>query len=94
MQSVARQRETISRIIKDRLSGDLVDSIEITEGFDQDDDPVIQITVVVKDKINSLDRRRMLGLARYIRNGLIDDDRFPIIEFITRQDAKKRREAA
>lgn len=86
-------RGTIERIVEERFGGQ-VEFVSVIPAQDSDGDPIIKITVVLRDGVTKLDRRKMVGLARHLRSGINDVDAFPLINFVSKQDAKKLHVAA
>jgi hypothetical protein len=85
-------RDTIERIVRNRLSTDAVDAVWVREGEDNDGNQVLRITVVLKKPLRSVNRREMIALTRHIRSA-IRGDRFPLVEFLSMSDARKREAA-
>jgi hypothetical protein len=79
----------IKKVIMDRLSESVIDSIMMEPGVDSDGDPVINVTVVLKNNA-SVDVRKSLGLVRHIRSGLQSIEAFPILSFLSKREAGKR----
>lgn len=83
-------RRVIEDTIRDRLSTEAVERVLVRDGEDNDGDPVLRITVVLKKPLRAVNRREMIGLTRHIRTALKDNNRYPLIEFLSLGDAKKR----
>jgi hypothetical protein len=82
---------TIEKTIRDRLPSGAVESVRIQEQFDNDGEPIFRITVVLKNP-RSINRREMISLARHIQ-GAMTENRFPLLEFLSVSDARKREAA-
>jgi hypothetical protein len=80
-------RRDIENMVKKRLSAAAIDSVRVQEDVDSDGEPIFRVTVVMKDGERA-DRREMLALARHLQN-IIKDDRFPLIRYLSRSDARK-----
>ena len=86
--------EIVSDTVREQISESVVDSVFVESGRDSDGEPVLAVTIVLK-KGASPDKRKMVGLVRHIRSRLIGEEAFPIVSFVSKQEAKKlRREAA
>jgi len=93
MRSDARQR-IIREAINEQLSADAIQSVQIEEASDSDGEPILKITIVLTKRGALLARKKMVGLPRTLREKINDDRLFPIIDFISESDAKRKRAAA
>jgi len=93
MRSDARQR-IIRAAIDEQLSADAVQSVQIEESLDSDGEPILKITIVLTKRAPSLAGKKMVGVARAIRTKIKDDRLFPIIDFISESDARRKRATA
>jgi len=88
--------DIVTSVIRERLSGVTIESIEVEPDVGIDGDPILRITVVFPDAEGpELDPEKLVTIPRHLRSELkkLDVDRFPILSFISRGDAKKLKEA-
>jgi hypothetical protein len=78
----------VGSVVRDALGRDAVHKIMIARGHDSTDEGVLTIRVVLRQ--GRVDPMVGSGLARLIRNRLIrlDEQRFPLVSFLSMADAK------
>jgi len=83
----------IEGTIREQLEGAVIDSVEVHEDVDHDEDPILRVFVIYDDKVSRLDPGKTVGMVRHVRDKLEHEaggeDRFPIISYISRTDAKR-----
>lgn len=86
-------RHVIEDTIREQLEGAVIDSVKVYEDFDHDGDPILRVFVIYDDKASKLDTGKTVGMVRHIWKKLeeraVAEDRFPIISYISRSDAKR-----
>lgn len=85
--------EVVERVVKERFSDAVINSVEIKMDVDSDGDPVLLVTVVFDANNELLNKNRMVGLVRHLRSelGNVNFDGFPLVSFISRKEAEKLR---
>ncbi len=86
----------IERIVRDRLSASVIDSVDVKSDVDSEGDPILRVTIVFDQTEQGLDQNRVVGLVRHIRSNLEGEggDRFPLISFIAKNEAAKLKRAS
>jgi hypothetical protein len=86
-----RIRGVVENTVKGRFSDAIIDRVTVREATDSDGDPMLRIFVVFKTDAKGVDEARMGGLVRHLRSALdeADSDIFPLVSFLSQQDAKK-----
>jgi hypothetical protein len=89
----------IEQIIMDMVRAEFPDaelqSIDVAEALDADEDPILQVTVVFETS-RDIDSTKTPGLVRHIWPKLVaaKENRFPLFRLMTSADAKRLRTAA
>jgi hypothetical protein len=82
----------VKKVIEQRLSDDArILSVKVIENDDEDGDSELILRVVFESKSAALDANKVAGLLRHLRPKLhdeIQEDRFPILSFISRKEAE------
>jgi len=88
--------DIVASVVKERLNGVTIESIEVERDVDSDGDPILRITVVFDAEGAELDPEKLVTIPRHLRSKLKkpDVDRFPMFSFISKGDAKKLKHAA
>ncbi|WP_420637334.1 hypothetical protein [Candidatus Palauibacter sp.] len=81
----------VRRVLKKQFRGVIFDSVRIREGIDHDDDGVLYVRAVFRSDA-PLDVNARVGFVRHLRPHLrkLDEDRFPIMSFVSRDDLPER----
>ncbi|MYK31346.1 MAG: hypothetical protein F4051_06360 [Boseongicola sp. SB0670_bin_30] len=88
--------ELVKQVVETQLSPALVHNLSVKEDVDADGDPIFRIVVVFEAEKDRLDPDRVVGLARHLRNHLVESEddwdesvleRFPIFSFMTAEEA-------
>jgi hypothetical protein len=88
-QTKLRELEKIAlSILRERFSDEAIFSVTATEDVDEDGVAVLLLRVVLN--VSSLDAKKASGLVRHLRSRLaeVGDERFPILSFLSKSDAK------
>lgn len=88
----ADRNKAIETAVRNWLSDAVVSAVQIAHGVDSDGEDIIHITIELKPNAKP-DRRKMVSLIRHLREQ-VTDQAFPLIEFMSPADAKRRRAAA
>jgi hypothetical protein len=80
----------IERIVREELTAADVEIVETHADIDADDNPVLRITIVFRDR-RPFDVKRAKGLVRHLRPVLeaAHTDEFPILSFLSQSDHKR-----
>ena len=84
-----RYDEIVKPVLEAQLAPARIVNLFVTEDEDADGDPILNITVVFEAENDRLDPNRVLGLIRHLREPLNESgsDRFPILSFMTSEEA-------
>lgn len=79
----------VENVLKQQFKNVQIVHIEVREASDFEDEDAFYVTVVFKSD-GPLDSKATTGLVRHLRPKLheIQEDRFPIISFVSRDDWK------
>lgn len=82
-------------ILEQEFKGVSIDSIEIHEEIDFEDDEVLYVTVVFSSS-GQLDSKAKSGFVRHVRPALheVDEERFPVMSFVSKTDYQEQHAAA
>lgn len=80
----------VQRVIGEQFPGVAIERIIARPGVDSDGDEVLRIAIVFDAPPESLDSDKLAGLVRHLRVALGDDERFPLVSFIAKREAKSR----
>lgn len=92
MAKIEQIRDVVWKVANARLDG-RIGGVTVTRTLDQDDDPVLLVTLLVKaGGPAGLDARRASGLIRHLRPELdrIGERDFPVVSFVAESDGKSR----
>jgi len=79
----------IERIVRDELADVTIEAVKVVEALDFQDERVFKIMVIFDQK-EGLDPKKTSGIARHIRNKLMetnDNSPFPVLSFVSKADA-------
>jgi hypothetical protein len=94
VRKVSKRDELIASVVRDWFAPMIVQDVIVEDGVSYDDDPVLNITVVVAPG-QKVDRRKRLALARELEARIeAARDAFPVTHIMSSQDAQRKREAA
>ena len=86
--------EVIETTVREHFAGADIPSVTVQPDTGSDGDPLLRVTVVFDgpDAKTTLRTDRMISLVRHIRPRLwkMNDDRFPLVSFISKLDAATR----
>ncbi|MCY4048116.1 MAG: hypothetical protein OXF24_00810 [Hyphomicrobiales bacterium] len=88
MMEIEEIREVAANLFKEMFpKNDLVEVV-VKPGLDWEGDKILDI-IFVFDKAKMLDARKSIKLGTLVRNQIVvEEDRFPLIEFVNKEDAK------
>ena len=86
---MANIADIVKQVVKRELAPAQIVDLTVEEAVDADGDPIWRIKVVFKVAEDRLDPEKVLGLVRHLRGRLdeFDADRFPILSFMTAEEA-------
>ncbi|MDT8276687.1 hypothetical protein [Roseomonas mucosa] len=91
----------LERIVVDTVRGHLafdgLKSVVVESEEDIDGDAILRVSIVLDEKNEKLDPRKMLALVRHIRASLteVNESRFPLVSYFDQRDySALHREAA
>lgn len=80
----------VNEVIADRFAGSRIVSVDVQPDCDADGDPILRVRVVYDPDAGKLDVGRMSGLLRHLLSRLdeLGESKFPVVSFISEQDAR------
>ena len=94
-----RNLNAIRDIVRDTLADDFdhirIVDVRVSEDVDSDGDDVLRIDIIFEGDPEDLDAVKLSGAIRHLRPRLseLDEFAFPILSFISKQDAQPRKRA-
>ncbi len=81
----------VTNVLNTLFPGTTIHKVLVKPGVDYDGDEVLRITVILDEGPERLDKDALVGLARHLRSRLaeVDHEEFPIVSFVSRNEAKK-----
>ena len=87
--------EVIESVVREHFADAEIPSVTVEPDTGSNGDPLLRVTIVFDgpDAKTTLRTERMISLVRHIRPKLWDlnDDRFPLVSFVSKLDAASRR---
>lgn len=82
--STDRAAEVVREVLMEQFDGLQLVSVEVTEGYDAGDDPVLDIVVVYEPDGRKLDVSKVVAFVRHLRPALseIGEERFPMMSYV------------
>ncbi len=79
----------VSDVISQQLAPARVERVSVENDEDHDGDPILRITVVFSVEGGRLDSKKVLGLARHLREPLkrFREEAFPVFTFMTPEES-------
>lgn len=79
----------VERVVREQLGDAEIASVRVAEDIDFNGDAILRVTVLLT-KNELLDPSKTAGLVRHLRHGLrsIGEERFPIVSYVSKADAK------
>ncbi|MGH7067583.1 MAG: hypothetical protein ACREFO_05135 [Acetobacteraceae bacterium] len=79
----------IEEVVKERFPGTRVHEVLVEPDLDNDDDPVLRITVVLESTPEDLARDRLVGFVRHLKSRLLEAEieEFPLVSFVSKKEA-------
>ena len=84
-------RSLIEEVLQERFPATRVHTVLVKFDVDSDGDKVLDITVVLEEGPERLDREKLVGFVRHLRSKLVGAhrDEFPLLSFVSKTEAKK-----
>ncbi len=78
----------VKEVVSERFAGVPIESVRVKSAFDEFDDPILRVTIVLDVEEGALDPTRTLGMIRLLRPRLaeIGEDAFPIISYVAKSE--------
>lgn len=94
--SFADIESSIASVLRSQFPQVEILQVHVDEGHDHDDLPYLRVEIVFETKEKRLEPAKVKGLIRHIRTQLakIEEERFPVLTFMTQQDVEDRTAAA
>lgn len=88
MADAAELLDIIERVVQDELKPAQILDVRVSEDVDHEGDPILRVEIVFEVEGNRLDPARVVGLGRHLREPLqkLQEDRFPLFTFMTRDE--------
>ncbi|MDE0699021.1 MAG: hypothetical protein OXH76_24645 [Boseongicola sp.] len=85
----AKYDAIVKPVFAEQLAPAQIVNFSVTEDEDADGEPILDIVVVFEAEGDRLDPNQVVGLIRHLRGPLneIGSDRFPILSFMTSEEA-------
>lgn len=78
----------VTKIVREQLAPATVTDVDIQEDLDHDGDEILRITIVFEVEGDRLESKKVLGLARHLREPLkkYGEQGFPVFSFLTPEE--------
>ena len=87
--------EFVEAVVRRQFSDSIVDHVTVKPDMDHDGDPILRVTVVVRDEFAKLDPAKVAETSRILWFELGDAgiEDFPIVSYRTKADAARLNES-
>ena len=91
MQNAEEIRQTIRRVIENRLAPTQIVDVETEDDVDHDGDEIVRVRVIFAANSGLPKAENVIGLTGLVRKPLLDSriDRFPILTFMTSEERNR-----
>ena len=83
--------EIVGRVVREQLAPNSVEWVRVSPAIDYNGSDILDVIVTLPDDMSGINYPRMLGVVSRLRDALAESDvhAFPIIDYVSKSDAKR-----